>query len=55
MLRRGFVTVILFLSCHTLIYGQIPELSRPYDAADTIPQTLDFVYHNHEEMTNFLR
>ncbi|XP_070501036.1 carboxypeptidase D-like isoform X3 [Chironomus tepperi] len=54
MLRYCLLSVILFLSCQTLIYGQFSELSRPYDVGSA-PQTLDFVYHNHEEMTNFLR
>ncbi len=52
MLRSSLV--ILFLSCQTaVIYAQFSEFSQPYDARPG--PTLDFVYHSHEEMTEFLR
>jgi hypothetical protein len=55
MLRSVFLSVIVSLSCHTLIYGQFTELARPFDGSSLAPQPLEFVYHNHDEMTNFLR
>lgn len=48
------ITVILFLSCQTaVIYAQFAEFSQPYDVDSG--HSLDFVYHSHEEMTDFLR
>lgn len=46
------LSVIILVSCVHLIYGQLPDISRSYDTDTT---HLDFVYHNHDEMTNYLR
>lgn len=55
MLRSSVViSVILFLSGQTaLIYAQFAEFSQPYEV--DAGHSLDFVYHSHEEMTDFLR
>lgn len=52
MLTKRLLSVIALVSCIHLIYGQSLDLSRPYESETT---HLDFVYHNHEEMTNYLR
>lgn len=52
MLSKRSLSVIVLVSCVHLIYGQLPDISRSYDTEVT---HLDFVYHNHEEMTNYLR
>lgn len=52
MLSKRSLSVIAFVSCVHLIYGQLSDFSAPYTA--DVAQ-LDFVYHNHEEMTNYLR
>lgn len=55
MLRSGLViSVIIFLSCQaTVINAQFADFSRPYD--NDASQPLEFVYHSHEDMTDFLR
>lgn len=52
MLSKRSLTVIVFVSCVHLIYGQLSDASRSYEPDAT---QLDYVYHNHEEMTNYLR
>lgn len=52
MLLKPSLSVIILVSCVHLIYGQLADISRSYDADTT---HLNFVYHNHEEMTNYLR
>ena len=52
MFSKRSLSVIAFVSCVHLIYGQLSDFSVPYNA-DAVQ--LDFVYHNHEEMTNYLR
>lgn len=55
MLRSGLIiSVIIFLSCRAaVINAQFADFSRPYDGEGS--QSLDFVYHSHEDMTDFLR
>lgn len=52
MVSKTSLSVIILVSCVHLIYGQATDISRSYDTDTT---HLDFVYHNHEEMTNYLR
>lgn len=52
MLSKRSLSVIAFVSCVHLIYGQLSDFSGPYNADAA---QLDFIYHNHEEMTNYLR
>lgn len=51
MHSKRLLSVIVFVSCVHLIYGQLSDVSRSYESE----AQLDYVYHNHEEMTNYLR
>lgn len=52
MLSIRAISVIVFVSCVCTSLSQVAEYSPQYDQDAT---QLDFVYHDHDEMTSYLR
>ena len=52
MIQLQSLALIAFVALIGSVYGQFEQTPRSF-----VPDTkqLDFIYHNHEEMTDFLR